>query len=277
MTDCEPSEFARAKVAALCAGVIRRAGVEGVVPTPLDAVRHAVGVRDYVNVPLKGHQRVLGAVWFEERMLFVDTRQSVGRRRFTEAHELTHLLCPWHEAAFRFDTSAELFGSLVHGLEAEANLGASQLVFQGDLFSGMANAHERSLATPFALAAQFAASRQAAAHHYVQGHRDAMAVAIAGRWAGRDGRLPIWRTVESPSFLRCFGRLAACVPGGGFAVRDGPGCPFAPAIEAARCSSAPVADRVSLRDRGGRARGFHIEVFNNRHCHLVFVAELQRA
>jgi uncharacterized protein DUF955 len=277
MRDCRPSPFARARVAALCAEVIHRAGAAGVVPTPLDAVGDAIGVRDCVdiaNVPLQGRARekLLGVAWFEERMLFVDRSQRVGRRRFTEAHELAHLLCPWHEAAFRFDTSAQLFGSLGRGLEAEANFGAAQLIFQGGLFGAMASEHERSLATPFALAAEFAASRQAAAHYYVEGHRDAMAMAIAGRWPDRDGRLPVWRTVESTSFLRRFGRFS----GDGLCVHDRPGSPFAAAIAAARCSAEPAADGIELRDRAGRSRRVHAEVFNNRHCHIVFVAELNR-
>jgi hypothetical protein len=193
---------------------------------------------------------ILGAMWFDERLLFVDTKQTLGRRRFTEAHELTHLICPWHRAVLRLDTGAELFGRLGRGLEAEANVGAAQLIFQTEAFAEAAHGGEVSLTTAFSLAEQFAASRQAAAHHYVQCSRAPVALAIAGRWPGRDGLLPVWRTVESASFLRRFGRLEV------------PAAQLAGAVEAARTSSQPVATR---------AEGFQAELFNNRHCHLILV------
>jgi hypothetical protein len=265
MAERTPSAFARARIAALCSDVLRRSGAAGVIPTPLDAIHGAVGIRECLYAPDHITERVLGGMWFEERILWVNPRQRLGRRRFTEAHELAHVICPWHEAVLRLDTAAELFGSAATGLEAEANFGAAELIFQGGRFAAEARGHDRSLRTAFALAERFGASRQAAAHQYVYGHEACVAVAIAGRWPGRDGALPVWHTVESPSFARRFGRLAAPID-----TRDG--APFAAAVAEARCSSEPVDARVKLRDRGGTRRSFHAEVFNNRHCHLVFVA-----
>jgi hypothetical protein len=265
-----PSEFTRARIARLCADALRRSGALGVLPTPLDAVLAAAGMRERVELArIPGRpaisERLLGAVWFEERALFVDGRQSAPRRRFTEAHEAVHLLCPWHAAALRLDTAAELFGPLVRGIEAEANFGAGQLIFQGGSFHAEALDCERSLRTPFALAGGFGASNHAAAHHYVEGHPEPVALIVAGRWPGADGALPVWRSIESAGFLRRFGRLVTCLPGGRLSARHGP---LAGAIEEARLSSEPVAATLRLADRRLRA-----EVFNNRHCHLVFVAE----
>jgi hypothetical protein len=267
-----PPSFTRARIARLCAEALRRSGALGVLPTPLDAVLDVAGVRDRIElerVPVRIAERLLGGVWFEQRTLFVDDRQSAARRRFTEAHEAVHLLCPWHAAAMRLDTAAELFGSLVRGIEAEANFGAGQLIFQGDAFHAEALEGERSLRTPFALAERFGASHHAAAHHYVEGHPEPVAMVVAGRWPDADGALPVWRSIESPGFLRRFGRLATCLSGGPLAARDGP---LAGPIEEARRSSEPVAATLRLADRRLRA-----EVFNNRHCHLVFVAELGSA
>jgi len=248
------TEYTQTRIARLCDDALRRSGALGIVPTPLEAVQEAVGVERRVDVAALPviRERILGAMWFDERILFVDTRQTLGRRRFTEAHELAHVICPWHRAVLRLDTGAQLFGHLGRGLEAEANLGAAQLIFQADAFEAAARDRDPSLVTAFALAEQFAASRQAAAHHYVQRSQDAVALAITGRWPGRDGRLPVWRTVESSSFRRRFGRLEV------------PGEELADAVEAARSSSAPVP---------ARARGLRAEVFNNRHCHLILVAE----
>jgi IrrE N-terminal-like domain len=249
-------EYTRVRIARLCADALRRSGALGVLPTPLEAVHELAGIeleRLPVGEPLR--DRLLGAVWFEERALFVRAGQSAARRRFTEAHEAVHVLCPWHAAALRVDTAEELFGSVAAAIEAEANYGAGQLIFQGDRFADEAALHDRSLRTAFALAGEYGASRHAAAHHYAESHRDAVALLVAGRWPDATGRLPVWRTVESHAFARRHGRLRA-------PWLDTAGGPLAEAIDAARTTDEPVEASVG---------GLRAEVANNRHCHLVLV------
>jgi hypothetical protein len=250
-----PDRRTRARIAALCADALRRSGALGVLPTPLQAVHDLAGV-GLERLPVAGplRDRVLGAIWFEERAVFVRAGQSAARRRFTEAHEAAHLLCPWHEAALRLDTADEL-STYAEGLEAEANYGAGQLIFQGDRFARDAAAHERSLRTPFALADVYGASRHAAAYHYAESHAGAIALVVAGRWPDAEGRLPVWRTVASPAFAGRVPPLDA----------DGP---LGEAIEAARSTTEPVATTVG---------GLRAEVANNRHCHLVLLTTAAKA
>jgi hypothetical protein len=267
----ELTPYTRSRIERECAAALRAAEVVGVLPTPLDAVREAVGVSVGAGLGALPSQ-VLGALWFEERLMFVDQKQSRARRRFTEAHELTHAICPWHEALMRLDTHAELFGHAARGLEAEANFGAGQLIFQGRAFADEASRGDPSLTTPFSLAERYGASRQAAAHHFVESHEAAMAMLVAGRWPARDGCLPVWRSVESRAFRRRFGRLMRCVP----RLRHDGDEPLAEAIAGARTSSEPVRARLTLADRTGRPRPCVAEVVNNRHCHLVFVVDRRR-
>ena len=251
--------FTRSRIERLCADALQRAGVAGVLPTPLDALAEAAGVRERVELPAQAP--VLGALWFERRALFVEPTQSPARRRFTEAHEIGHLLCPWHRAVVRLDTAGELFGDLGVGIEAEANLAASELIFQGGRFTADAAEHAPSLRTPLALADAYGASGHAAAHHYVERHAEPLALLVAGRWPDARGRLPVWRSVESPAFTAAFGTLAG-------RVRHLPvgRPPLAAAVEAARRSSEPVPGAIAL---GGHT--LDAEVLNNRHCHLVLV------
>src|SRR5215208_1391691 len=92
-------------------------GALGVLPTPLEALREVAGIRGVEPMPALPDRvrtpgrRLLGALWYEERTIFLEEGQSEARRRFTEAHELVHGLCPWHEAVLREDTSDELFRS----------------------------------------------------------------------------------------------------------------------------------------------------------------------
>jgi hypothetical protein len=254
--------FTRGRIESVCADALRAAGVEDVLPTPLDALAEAAGVRERIELPPRA--RVLGALWFEERALFVDRTQSPARRRFTEAHEIGHLLCPWHRAAVRFDTAGELFGVLGVGIEEEANLAASELIFQGPRFTAEAAPHERSLRTPLALADAYGASGHAAAHHYVERHAQPLGLLVAGRWPDAHERLPVWRSVESPAFAAAFGRLADRLT---HLAVGGAATPLAEAVEAARRTSEPVPATLAL---GGRP--LCAEVLNNRHCHLIMLA-----
>lgn len=263
------SSFTRRRIAGMAAATLRDAGVEGVLPTPMEPVRRAAGVRELVDVselgaePPPGFGRILGAYWYEARTAFVAAGEPEPRRRFTEAHEATHALCPWHGDTLRLDDAATLDGRVHDQLEAEANFGAAHLIFQGARFHADAAEHGTSLRAPLALAARYGASRHAALHFYADEHPDPVALLVAGRWPQRDGTLPIWSTVESRSFLARHGRVSDHL-----ARLDGP---LAEILDAARRTNDPPGTRVRL---SGAA--FAAEAYYNRHCHFVLVAEAQR-
>src|SRR5215217_7984539 len=159
------ADFTHRRIEAIAERALARAGVLGVLPTPLEALHPVAGIRALEPMPaLPEHvrtpgRRLLGALWFEERTIFLDSDQSPARRRFTEAHELMHALCPWHEAVLREDTSDELFRSAAVGaIEAEANAGAGLLLFQGRDFAARVAAERPSIAAPLALAREYGAS-----------------------------------------------------------------------------------------------------------------------
>jgi hypothetical protein len=262
----DPSPFTRRRLERIADDALRAAGVLGVLPTPLEALAPIAGVRAVAPLPALPERvrtpgrRLLGALWFEERTIFVEQGQAAPRRRFTEAHELAHALCPWHEAALREDTEDELFRATRDALEAEANLGAGLLIFQRADFAEQSAAAPASIATALALAGRYGASRHAAVHHYVQTHPAPLALLVAGRFPRRDGTLPVWRGVESPAFLARHGPAAARVPGG----LDGGLRELAEA--ARRTSGVPVA-AVALPGAGA----FRAEAYHNRHAFLVLL------
>ena len=172
---------------------------------------------------------------------------------------MTHALCPWHGDTLRLDDAATLDVSVRDQIEAEANHGAAQLIFQGRRFHADAAAYGITLRAPLELAARYGASRHAALHHYAADHSEPVALLIAGRWPRRDGTLPLWSTVESLAFRARHGRLADRV-----ARLDGA---LGELLEAARHTSEPPAGAVRI---GGRR--FAAEAYYNRHCHFVLVA-----
>ena len=105
----------------------------GVIPTPLDAVARSAGVTEIVDI---AHlptglvakrpsllRRVVGAIFYRERVVFVDRSQGVPRGRFIEAHEVSHKIIPWHEAIFRLDDKERIFGPTKRTLDIEADIG----------------------------------------------------------------------------------------------------------------------------------------------------------
>jgi hypothetical protein len=270
---------------------LRECGALGTLPTPLGALREAAGIAALEPIAaLPGAARaaapgvppaaarepspagvrprrappraVLGALWFEGRTMYVDERQSAPRRRFTEAHELIHALCPWHHAALREDTAHELFGPVRDAVEAEANAGAGMLLFQGSAFAERAAAQPRAMATVRALAEMHGASLHATLHHYTRAHPAPVAMFLAGRFPLKGGGLPVWRGVESSAFARRHGPASALLP-----EVLAPGSALHELLEAARRSSDPPTAIVELTG-GTRVRA---EAHYNRHAFLVLL------
>jgi IrrE N-terminal-like domain len=248
------------------------AGVPGVLPTPLDALRRVAGIRAVEPMPAlperirSTRRQLLGALWFDERTIFIEEGQPEARRRFTEAHELMHALCPWHEAVLREDTCDELFRAAVDQVEAEANLGAGLLLFQGRHLADRVASERPSISAPLALARDYGASVHAALHHYVLTHAAALAMLVVGRFPRRDGSLPVWRSVESLRYRRRFDRAAAAVPRGLV-----PGSPLRELVEAARHSSEPEVARLPWTDPTGGVRRVRAHAHYNRHAFLVLL------
>jgi IrrE N-terminal-like domain len=266
----EPS-FTRRRLEAIVEGALRSAGVLGVLPTPLEALREVAGIRGVEPMDRLPHDLVpqsrplLGALWFAERTMYVDGRQSLPRRRFTEAHELMHALCPWHESVLRLDTEDELFRPVRATIEAEANAGAGLLIFQGREFARRAGTEPPSIERALELAAEHGASAHATLHHLAETHRSAAALLTVGRFRQRGGGLPVWRTAESRSFLTMFGRARERIAP---ALR--PGTALHELAEAARGAGRAGA-AIRLVDRAGRTRRCKAESYYNRHAFLVLI------
>jgi hypothetical protein len=264
--------FTSRRIERIAEEALATAGVLGVLPTPLEAIRDVAGIRAVEPMPALPERvrtpgrRLLGALWFEERTIFLDQGQSDARRRFTEAHELLHALCPWHEAVLREDTSEELFRAAAAAIEAEANAGAGMLLFQGRHFAARVAAERPSISAPLALAREYGASVHAALHHYVVTHAAAVALLVVGRFPRRDGSLPVWRSVESRRYRRRFDRAAAAMPRGLL-----PGSPLRELVEAARRADEPAVARLPWPDPRARQRRVRAHAHYNRHAFLVLL------
>ena len=255
MGTAEPSSFTRGRIASLVDRALRESGALGVLPTPLDAVT-ATAALELVEAPGLPSD-VLGAIWFEERTVFVDGTQSEPRRRFTQAHEIVHALCGWHYAALREDTEASLFGPARDAIEAEANAGAAMLIFQAEAFRELAAGLPCSLASVRRLAETFGASLHATLHHYVQTSPHPVAMLTVGRFPRKDASLPVWRRVESAGFR------AAAAGAGALDAGLPPASPLRAVVEEARTANGVTAVL------GTGPVPLEVEAQYNRHAFLV--------
>lgn len=279
-----PSPFTRRRIAALAEEALRRSGTVGTLPTPLAAVQHALGVERVSTRDLpaaveakkpRAWSRILGAFWKEEWVVFIDEEQVASRRQWTDAHEAAHVMCGWHAEVLRLDNEDTLFKEAHDQIEAEAHFGAGHLVFQGGRFHRRALADQISIRTPIALASSYGASRHATLHYYVEEHPYPIALLVTGRYPYSDGTLPIWRSIESRSFLERHGRLEQLLPGRRLSIEDRADAPLAEIVCRSKLAVDPPSCEVTIPDLGGRRRRFVAEAFFNGHCHFVTVSDLK--
>lgn len=273
---------ARRRVESIAERTLRVADAVDVIPTPLREVGAAAGVmhvRTMKELPSEIEEaaprrwkKVLGAAVFADSSIYVDRDGLHGRRqRFTEAHEISHLMIPWHEAAYRLDDERQLFFDTEDELEAEANAAAAHLLFQGRRYHERAAALPVSIQAPIDLAVQHDASIHSSIRYFVEQHELPVAVLIVGRYTQFDGTLPIWQSFESDTFLAQYGRLTDHVPSSGLPVDD-PEYVLGRLALASFETTSPAAENVMLQDVDGHNHKFLAESFFNTFTVFVMVS-----
>lgn len=283
ITPDPPEKFTKRRIARLSEQALRDAGVVGDLPTPMEAIQEVAGIRERVDISDRGLpkavvakkpsriRRVLGALAWSDRTVYVDRGEPPPRVQFTDGHEAIHALCRWHEPTHLFDDDNSLGGRTDDIIESEANYGAAQLIFQGGRFHKQALREQVSIRTPLAMHCAYGASRHVALHHYVEDHPDALALIVAGRYPSGADQLPVWRSVESSSFLERFGRLHNLLPGGVLSIAED--APLAEIVQRSRTELDPPTKTVTLPDMDQTRHRFEAEAFFNGSCFFVLVIE----
>jgi len=208
-------------------GALVAAGLGDRVPVPVEEVAAAVNLRredlfdlggdappEILAIMRKLKGKVFGLLAVEERRYYIDTTVSTERQRFTEAHEIGHDALPWHRAAYFGEDKTTLAPDTRVGLEAEANLFSSEILFAGDRFNREADDYAPSLNVPLSLAGSFQTSAAATLRRYVWGSDRDLAIIVTGLRRGGDGSLPVFAelTCESPRFRAKYGAITDLLP-----------------------------------------------------------------
>lgn len=112
-----------------------------------------------------------------------------GRRRFRAFHEVGHSILPGQNRPAYADNRQTLSPFTRLGDERDANQVSSEIIFQRERFTEMANQYEVGMAAVVELAALFEASIQASLRRYVEFHRLPVACVVLELSPNRPGGL----------------------------------------------------------------------------------------
>lgn len=230
--DCTltPQELARVRrEAERC---LRAAGALGRVPTPvadvMDAVRVTVDPGNVLDERFLARARhkaaqasgvlkralgkVLGLFDPKEGLVFIDRAVRAVRQTFLKLHEAGHAFLPWQRPLYNLvEDSEHTLSSEVRSLfDREANVFASEVLFQLDTFTEEAAGYEFGILTPVNLSKGYKASIYATIRRYVWTNSRTCAVLVLDTPVFADGCgfiATLRRVITSPGFEQQFGRL----------------------------------------------------------------------
>ncbi len=176
--------------------LLRRAGVRGRFPTPVDDIVAAAGLTepeqsmfsDFIVNQAPEHLRrairlltgpVSGLLDRRAKEIHLSpTVSTQGHAAFVKLHEATHQILPWQQDLAYADDAGTLSPAAKVLQEQEANVGASNLLFQHEAFKDASRQFKTGMSTVVALAETVGASIHATFRRYVATH-DGTAAGVA--------------------------------------------------------------------------------------------------
>ena len=219
-----PQEYARVRKEA--ERLLRAAGALGRFPTPvaviMDAGKVTLAQEDVLNEGFLHSMRrkasgalksalskVLGLFDARERLVFIARAVETAKQVFLKLHETAHAVLPWQRNLYAVveDGEQELDPDIADLFDREANVFATEELFQLDSVADDAAAHEFGIEVALKLRRKYGSSAYAALRQYVsKNHRDCVVLVLdPPAVADGDGfRATLRRAVASPSFSMKF-------------------------------------------------------------------------
>ena len=205
------------------------AGALGVLPTRVDQILEAANVQPVEDEVLNerflsklrskaGHalkralSKVLGVFDAKSDLVFVDQLLKPVKKRFVMLHEAGHGFMPWQRAMYDLveDCDQALDPAAADLFDREANVFASEVLFQNDTFATMAADEKFEIWTPIRLARTFDASIYASIRQYVVKNDHCCAVLVLNPpTLSDDGfKATLRRVISSATFREKFGEYS---------------------------------------------------------------------
>ena len=156
--------------------------------------------------------KVIGLFDAKARLIFIDRSLHAKRKIFIRLHETAHAFLGWQRDLYAVveDCERTLAPELAELFDREANVFASEVLFQLDGFIEEASSYKFGLNIPLELAEKYGASIHASIRQYVSQNPRACAVLILEppKVIPRNGfKADLRRVVVSPCFTEKFGEL----------------------------------------------------------------------
>lgn len=157
--------------------------------------------------------KVMGVLDVTARLVYVDRAVHLVKQTFLKLHETAHAVLPWQAPLYGMvqDCARTIAPEVSEQFEREANVFATEVLFQLDGFSLEANAQPFGIKVPLKLSDRYGASLYASIRRYVTGHNKACLVLVLNPpelLQGDGFRAELRRVVCSPSFTEQFGTLS---------------------------------------------------------------------
>jgi len=206
-------------------------GAAGIFPTPVAAIMDVAKVEeveeDVLNPDFLARMRaevgkagdtlkkalgkVLGLFDARASLVFIDRSLKEVKQTFVRLHEAAHGFLPWQRPMYAVveDCENALNPDLAADFDREANVFASEVLFQGDAFINESADEKFSIFTPIRMSKKYGASLYASIRQYVsKNHRNcAVLVLNPPELIEGDGfQATLRRVVQSPTFTEMFGQ-----------------------------------------------------------------------
>lgn len=228
--DCSLSTAQRSRIRVEAARALNEAGAMGVFPTPIAdimAVAKVTEVEDDVlnedfiaklrtKVGSLGQtlrtalSKVLGLFHASEGLVFIDKTLHEVKKRFVRLHESAHGFLPWQRGMYAVveDCEKSLDPDVADVFDREANVFASEVMFQLDTFIEEAQSSQFSIFTPVRMSKTYGASIYSSVRQYVSKNHRACVVLVLNPPSLTEGqgfKATLRRAIASESFRDSFG------------------------------------------------------------------------
>jgi hypothetical protein len=209
---------------------LREAGALGVFPTPVEQIMAVARVTEVTEDVLsnglidklraaaglaggllkRAVSKVMGLFHASAGLIYLDQALIAVKKRFIRLHESGHGFMPWQRPMYALveDCEKALDPQAADLFDREANVFASEVLFQLDTFRDIAADKPFSIWTPINMAKEFDASLYASIRQYVSKNHRACAVVVLNMpelVVGHGFRCSLRRPIQSSSFTDMFG------------------------------------------------------------------------
>lgn len=213
--------------------------------------------------------KILGLFETHDRLVLIDKNTPRPRVPFVKLHEAGHGTLPHQKKAYSLiqDCEKTLDPDTTDLFEREANVFASEALFQGQVFASEAHAYDFGMKVPIKLAKKYGASNYAAFRRYVNTNpHTCCLVVLEPLIESEDGAsfASVRRVIASPTFNVIYDPRTLLAP-----VKVGH--PLRPLIPRRRMV---YPRELVLKDRNFEERECLGESFNTKHQVLVLIRDM---